>query len=161
MTGYRNEQRHVIAGAFVFLLLGVFAVLSTMLVLFGAQAYRATVDQTARHNGTRILQAFIRNAVRTDDATDSVAVEEIYGQPVLRIAEQFDGQTYFKYIYVYDGALRELFVSSEYAFEPGEGEEIWEAESFRAVLDGALLTVEITDVYGMPHSVTMALKCVS
>ena len=39
----RRERSHAITGAFALVLLGVFAVCSAMLALFGAQAYRSVV----------------------------------------------------------------------------------------------------------------------
>ena len=38
-----KTKSHSISGAFVFMLLGVFAVFSMLLVVLGAQAYRTTV----------------------------------------------------------------------------------------------------------------------
>ena len=43
-----KTKSHSISGAFVFMLLGVFAVFSMLLVVLGAQAYRTTVDGAAR-----------------------------------------------------------------------------------------------------------------
>lgn len=42
-----NWKRHSISGAFVFLLLGVFAVFSMLLTVLGAQAYREIIDDRA------------------------------------------------------------------------------------------------------------------
>ena len=42
-----KTKSHSISGAFVFMLLGVFAVFSMLLVVLGAQAYRTTVDGAA------------------------------------------------------------------------------------------------------------------
>ena len=44
-----KTKSHSISGAFVFMLLGVFAVFSMLLVVLGAQAYRTTVDGAAAH----------------------------------------------------------------------------------------------------------------
>ena len=46
-----KTKSHSISGAFVFMLLGVFAVFSMLLVVLGAQAYRTTVD----HDGLPVL----------------------------------------------------------------------------------------------------------
>lgn len=44
-----NWKRHSISGAFVFLLLGVFAVFSMLLTVLGAQAYREIIDESSSH----------------------------------------------------------------------------------------------------------------
>lgn len=59
-----NWKRHSISGAFVFLLLGVFAVFSMLLTVLGAQAYREIIDESSSHTRGRIMQTFVRNAVR-------------------------------------------------------------------------------------------------
>lgn len=139
-----GERGHAIAGTFVFLLLGVFAVFSTMLVLVGAQAYRALTESAERHNDERVLHAYVLNAVRADDAAGSLEVTQEGGMPVLRVAYDVDGEVYVKRMYCYDGALRELFVSEDYEFDPAEGETICAAQSMQAQIDGGLLTVTLT-----------------
>ena len=47
MIGRRGRA---VSGAFVFLLLGVFAVFATLLVLLGARAYQATVNTDQKRN---------------------------------------------------------------------------------------------------------------
>ena len=41
-----RDRTHAISGAFVFLLLGMFAVFSVLMVLLSAQLYRTTVTAT-------------------------------------------------------------------------------------------------------------------
>lgn len=43
-----KTKSHSISGAFVFMLLGVFAVFSMLLVVLGAQAYRTTGGRRSR-----------------------------------------------------------------------------------------------------------------
>ena len=62
-----KTKSHSISGAFVFTLLGAFAVFSMLLVVLGAQAYRTTVDGASAHTRKRIAAAFVRNAVRAQD----------------------------------------------------------------------------------------------
>ena len=73
MNGSRGRA---ISGAFVFLLLGVFAVFATVLVMLGARAYQSTVDRTEAHSTARVLESYIINAVRTDDAAGAVSVND-------------------------------------------------------------------------------------
>lgn len=153
-----RDKRRSVSGAFVFLLLGLFAMFSMFLVLLGAQAYRSGVEQTAAHGQRRVLQAFVRNAVRADDAVGAIRVEEAAGMPVIMFTSEADGERYVKYIYCYEGELRELFTAEEYGFTPEDGERICRAESFRPALEDGLLTIDMTDEGGEPLRVSIALR---
>lgn len=100
-----KTKSHSISGAFVFMLLGVFAVFSMLLVVLGAQAYRTTVDGAAAHTQKRIVTAFVRNAVRAQDERGAITVEEHDGLPVLALSSELDGERYVQYIYSYGGSL--------------------------------------------------------
>ena len=74
-----KQPSHVISGVFVFLLLGLFAVFSTVMVLMGAKAYKGTADRAAEHNAQRIAGAYVRSMVRSDDQNGGVRVEDVDG----------------------------------------------------------------------------------
>lgn len=153
------KRRHSVSGAYVFLLLGMFALLSMLLVLLGAQAYRSGVERTERLRQTRVLQAFVRNAVRGEDARGAIGVEELEGIPVLTVTSQWDEERYVRYLYCYDGQLRELFTAERNGFRPEDGEGICDAARFQPVLEGGLLTVEVTDDSGESFTVSVAPRC--
>ena len=155
----RKGNGHAISGTFVFMLLGIFAVISTLLVLLCAQAYRNTVDQTAAHRDQRILQSFIRNTLRGEDAENAFGAMEIDGINALTITEDYDGEVYVRYLYCYEGVLRDLFIGADDAFHPEFGEEICPAGSFAASLSDGLVTVEMTDTEGRPYTFSIAQRC--
>lgn len=157
MEGVR-ARGHVVSGAFVFLLLGVFAVFSTLMVLLSAQFYRATVAQTRAHNQQRVLCSYLMNVVRGNDAADAVRVEKIDGLDVLAFGCDVGDARYETRVYCYDGYLRELFTDAEREFEPGYGERICEAQSFAPSLgaDG-LLELRAADGAGEEHVLHVAL----
>lgn len=153
-----NRQRgHAVSGAFVFLLLGVFAVFAAVMVLFGAQAYRGAVEEAAAHSDARILQSFIVNAVQADDAAGAVTVEPETN--ALRIDYDFDGERYIKRIYCHEGALRELFTDADSDFDPADGEVICEADTLTLSMEENLITAVITDQNGTAHTAQAALRC--
>ena len=155
----RKGGSHAISGAFVFLLLGVFAVISTLLVLLCAQAYRNTVDQTSLHRDERIIQSFVRNTLRGEDAENVFGVTEKDGVNTLTILNDFGDEVYIRYLYCYDGMLRDLFIGENDNFEPSYGEEVCPAESFSASMKDGLLTVEMTDVEGKAYTFSIAQRC--
>ena len=155
----RKGSGHAISGTFVFMLLGVFAVISTLLVLLCAQAYRNTVDQTAAHRDERILQSFIRNTLRGEDKENAFGSVEIDGVNALTITSRFDDEVYVRYLYCYEGVLRDLFIGAEDTFHPDFGEEVCPAGSFTASLLDGLVMVEMTDVEGRPYTFSIAQRC--
>lgn len=154
-----KTKSHSISGAFVFTLLGAFAVFSMLLVVLGAQAYRTTVDGASAHTRKRIAAAFVRNAVRAQDERGAIAVEDRDGLPVLALSSEWDGERYVQYIYGYQGQLCELFTAAEYDFVPEDGEPVCAAQAFEPTLEGDLLTFRVTDETGHVSTVYIARRC--
>lgn len=158
----KRRQHHSIAGVFVFLLLGLFAVMSMMLVLESAQAYRSVVDATNSHNQERIVRAYVRNALSAEDCAQAVRLEEKNGLQVLAIGSlPEDGEEgYIKYIYCYKGKLWDQYASTSYAFQPDYGEEICAMQQLDMTMEGQLLRLNITDEAGQTYSECIALRSV-
>lgn len=164
-----NRQKpssHVISGLFVFLLLGVFAVFSTVMVLLGVKAYRSAVERTEAHNNERISTSYIRSMLRSDDETGVFLTEACEGlsegeTPVtvdtLSLHHSYDGEEYVTRIYVYNGFLREWFTNAEETFRPDRGEIVCPAEELSAELSDSLLTVKVL-AGGKWESVELALR---
>lgn len=150
---------HAMSGMFVFLLLGLFALFSTVLVLLCAQAYRNTVDQTAMHRDQRIIQSFMRNTLRAEDADNAVGTAKIGDIDALTIVSDFDGDIYVRYLYCYEGTLRDLFIGEEDIFRPEYGEEVCPAASFSADAQDGLVTIEMTDTDGRAYTFWIAQRC--
>lgn len=160
MNKKTGSRSHVISQAFVFLLLGVFAVFSTLMVLLGAQLYRGIVDQTELHNARRVLYSYVNNAVRGNDGEKCIRTESIGGVDVLVFDWFVDDEHYETKVYCHEGGLRELFSDAGQAFEPGYGEVICGAQAFRPELvDGTLLKIYIEDAEGRARTLHMALNC--
>ena len=139
----KSVPSHAISGVFVFLLLGIFAVFSTVMVLLGAKAYKGTAERAAEHNAGRIACAYVRSMVRADDDQDSLQVEEAGGLLTITMHYEYDGEEYLTRIYVYDGMLREWFTYAEAEFEPENGEAVCAADEMKVNLAGRLLRVQM------------------
>ncbi len=148
------RQEHSIENVFIFVLLGVFAVFSMVMVLLGVRAYRSMGERADENNITRLLSSYVRSMVRSEDGLADIRVESgsengiADGSDVLVFEEDFDGDVYLTRIYVYDGFLREWFSEEAYAFNPAQGDEICEAGAFRAAINGSLLSVELESAAG-------------
>ena len=112
---------------FALLLYGLFALLSLLLVLIGAQVYRSIVRQTEARSDTRASLSYVANKIRS---AEEARLETREGVPVLVLPEQAGEQTYETLIYFYDGLLRELFQREEDAFLPANGEELTPLQAF-------------------------------
>ena len=153
-----TKSQHGMQGVFIFVLLGLFALMSTLMVLLGAQMYRATVDKSHQHSQERLLSAYVRSMVRSQDGEGSVTIEEIEGTQVLSLREYDDfGEALITRIYLYDGQIMEYYTREGYEFALGDGDPIVSAHSFEATLMGDLLTVRMTDVNDSPCQVSVAL----
>ena len=154
-------REHGISGAFVFLLLGVFAVFSTLLVLLSARLYRVTVEQTQEHNEQRVMGSYLLNVVRGNDRAGAVSVARFGETDVLCLSSQEEGERYVDYVYYWDGALREWFAGAEEEFVPEYGEIICEAQAFTPSVTGKRLDMYCVDGTGREHHLTAALYCAS
>lgn len=155
----RGGNQHNMQSVFVFVLLGLFAVLSTLLVLLGAQMYRETVDLANANNELRVLTNYVRGMVRAEDALQGVQVEDLDGVRVLSLYEDIDGERYATWIYAYDGQLREQFSSVEFGFDPEFGDVVCPVGRFEPSVSGSLLSIDMTTAAGEPCGVQMALRC--
>ena len=145
---------HAVSGLFVFLLLGVFAVFSTVMVLLGVKAYRGAVERTEAHNASRISSAYIRSMLRSDDEAGAFSPEScegIVGEPgdeqsvtvdTLTLRNDY-GEAYITRIYVYNGFLREWFTRASEPFHPDRGEIVCPADEMTVESNGSLLTVHL------------------
>ena len=146
-------------GVFVFVLLGLFAVMSTLMVLLGAQMYRNTVDHATANNEGRVLGAYVRSMIRAEDGADAVAVEDHDGVQTLALHEEIEGEPYVTWLYCYEGQLYEQFTGADHDFEPESGTAICPAQSFEPKISDGLLTVDMVDGVGDPCTVQVALRC--
>ena len=159
MSGKRRNIQHSMQGVFVFVLLGLFAVMSTLMVLLGAQMYRNTVDRAAANNEDRVLGAYVRSMIRAEDAADAMETGEYDGVKTLAMREDLDGEVYVTWLYCYEGQLYEWFTSDDGDFRPESGTAICPAQSFEPHLENGLLTVDMTNAKGERETVRAALRC--
>ena len=159
MSGKRRTAQHSMQGVFVFVLLGLFAVMSTLMVLLGAQMYRNTVDRSTANNEDRVLGAYVRSMIRAEDTRDAMAVGEYDGVKTLAMREDLDGEPYVTWLYCYDGQMYEYFTSDDGTFNPESGTAICPAQRFEPSLENGLLTVDMINGKGEPETVRVALRC--
>lgn len=148
-----------VSGAFVFLLLGTFALLSTLMVLLSAQMYRATVRQTDAHNAQRLPGSYLLNAVHGADRAGGVEVFRLGDRDVLILNDLSDDEGYQTQLYCYDGYLCERYADAQEPFEPEYGEPVCALAGFEPALQGNLLRLRLTDAVGGERTLHVRLRC--
>ena len=139
-----GRQGHAIAGAFVFMLLMIFALLSLTLVLFGVKAYRSSIGRSDRNNETRLLSFYLRSVLRSVDEEEKIGTETLGGTDVLYYTENYDGEEYVTRIYSSGGMLREWFSERSREFKPEDGEPLFPVDSFTAKIGQGMVKAVLT-----------------
>lgn len=139
-----GKSTHAISGVFVFLLLGIFAVFSTIMVLMSAKAYKGMVDEAALHNSIRVASSYIRTMLRSDDETGVLKIEEVNGIHTITMENDWE-DIYVTRLYVYEGKLREWFAMAEIPFVPENGETVCDLDSMKAEISDGILKVIVSE----------------
>lgn len=159
MKKHFSSHSHMISGVFVFLLIGMFAIASVLLVLTGVQVYRGVTVAAQENSDYQLALSYLRGKVRTYDHEDGVSLKDIEGRQTLCLREEIDGETYETYIYYYEGAICEYFSAEEEEFDPDWGERLTEVGALRfEPLTPSLLKVDVTLADGSEHVMHMALR---
>ncbi len=152
-----QQPPRLIQNVFVLLLLAVFAVLSTFLVLMGAQVYRSTVERSSLNNDSRIISAIVRSAVWAEDGGD-IQVQTYDGIPVLEIVDYFDNDGYVHRLFCHDDLLWESYTSAERGFDIESGDSLCELSEFVPSLDGHMLTIHMKTPDGEENVLQLYLR---
>ena len=139
-----GKNNHAISGVFVFLLLGIFAIFSTIMVVMGAKAYRGMVEKADVHNSIRVASSYIRTMLRSNDEAGVLRVEDVDGVQTITMENDY-GDIYVTRIYIYDGKLREWFALADIPFEPANGETVCSLDTMQAELKDGLLHVVVSE----------------
>ena len=159
MSGRKTSVQHGMQGVFVFVLLGLFAVMSTLMVLLGAQMYRNTVDRATLNNENRVLASYVRSMVRAQDEAAALRVENYDGVEALAMTSVEGDREFTTWLYCYDGWLYEHYTGGSDTLSPEKGTQICPAGKFIPRIDGDLLTVTMIDAGGDLETVRVALRC--
>lgn len=150
----KYERPFSIQQVFVILVLAVFMVFSMLMVVLGAMCYVGLEERAQQTNHERILCSFVRSTIYTQEEQGNVLID---GDRLL-IENNFDDEIYYQYLYVFDGALRQQFISAERTFAPENGDVVCPARMFAPRLEGNLLIVDMQDEEGNSYTLYEAVK---
>lgn len=152
-------QEHAVTGFFIFLLLAVFALLSMLLVIIGARAYRGITESADLNTEHRMATSYIANRLRSSDRSAGITVEQ-YGD-ITAIVQHMsvDGAEYETRIYCEDGKLCEQFVSADVAFDPALGRGVSEIARMDVQMESdRMICVTIEQVGGEVETMHVSLR---
>ncbi len=148
-----------IQNVFVLLLLAVFAGACVLITMMAARVYRNTVVTSDQNNNSRVLSAIVRGAAMGEDSgIATIERFDEYGITSLTFVNDYDGDIYYRRLYLAEGHLKESFTSAERGFSPDMGDNLCEAQGFEPKLEGNLLTVEVTSTEGISQEVYVCLR---
>ncbi len=126
----KKKDKHVIDSVFVICLMLLFVLCALSVIAIGASIYQKNVSAMASNNSHRIASAYITEKVRQSDINGTVRVKELFGESVLAMSKEVNGELYTTYIYDYDGQLMELMArdSLEVVY-PQSGQKIMDIKS--------------------------------
>ena len=152
-----SNQGRSVSSMFVYLLLGLFALVCTLAVLLGVGFYRSVAATAERNAEERIAGSFLRSMVASRAACGGVYVEPFEGSDVIVLPETIDGEELVTRIYCRGGMLLECFGYMEDEFDPELGEPVCSAERLEAVAGNGLLKVTVFTLDGGARSIAVAV----
>jgi len=159
MQEKRSLTSHSMPSAFIFLLIGLFAVTSLTLMLIGTRVYYHVTDAAAQNSDAQIALSYLCNKIRTYDEAGDVQLTNRNGLPVLCLYETIEGALYETAIYAWDGAIRERFAPVDETFAPQDSEKLADAESLEfALLSPNLIQATVVMPGGEVRTMRIALR---
>lgn len=150
---------HMVDLLFTLALFCVFAASALMVVLIGANVYKSTVEQMDENFGGRTSLTYVATKIRQNDLAGGIRVTELGGVPALVLDQTVEGAVYQTWIYHYDGALREVFVSAENAPTSPDGDAIIEVADFSIEQRDGSLVLSSVDHNGRRTTQTVTPRC--
>ena len=143
----KNSSKSGYQLIFVFLVFGIFALTSVILLTLGASIYSNVLESTGNTDEMRSSLSYITNKIHSADRTGKVMVETHGELPVLSLKIDLAGEEYINVIYCVSGVIKEDLLEPGQAFDPERGEKILEtAADFSVKQEGALITVKLGDL---------------
>ena len=152
-----RERKSPMNGMLLFLIYGMFALFSLVLVVIGARVYRQVAAVSEENTSVRSSCLYVANKVRMNSGT--VRLEQREGYFVLVLEETSELGDYETLIYYYNGALCENYQAAGRSFAPEAGEPITEiAQVVFQEEDPGLLFLRILGFEGNWHGIHLNVR---
>lgn len=109
----------------------VFGAILLLSMVTGAEVYRRVEERMERSAAERIGLTYITAKLHSADQSGGIRAGTFSGADAVFLLEELDGTPYETILYVYDGALRELFCQQDWEPTPAAGQVIAAARELR------------------------------
>ncbi len=135
----------------------IFTFSGVSVLLMAVNSYRSVVDSNLKDTDARAAMAYVREVVHKCDNGSGIDIGTIEGNSCLII--QDESGEYSRYIYAYDGYLRELLAKDDSGATAEFGDKILKVNSFDIAWlpEGNGLEANIEDNSGKAHVVDIAI----
>lgn len=155
-----SDTRHIVDTLFVLALFAVFAICSMLLITFGANIYKKTVDNLDEHYNLTTSTTYITEKFRHSDSAGAHSVTSFGDGNAFKINSIVDNVHYSTYIYQDNGYLKELYTKSENPLPPESGQRLLPINSFDVEKKNDYTYIfSIEDTSGQRTSFTLSSKC--
>ena len=125
----QTGQQHMIDILFVLSLFCVFAISSVLLILFGADIYKKTIQQMENNYTSRTSISYITEKIRQSDVEHAIKIISQDDTQVLMLIRTINNIPYATSLYEYDGYLYELFARTDLELPLDAGQPVMELHS--------------------------------
>ena len=151
-------HRHMIDILFVLSLFCVFAVSSVLLILFGADIYKKTVQQMDSNYSSRTSVAYITEKIRQSDNENAIQIVSQNGTQVLMLINVINEIPYATSLYEYDGYLYELFARTDLELPLDAGQPVMELHSLSfSQIEPNILEISFTDTINEKQTIYVSM----
>ena len=124
------QQKHVVDFLFTVALLGLFLVMSILLMIGGVRVYQKTTNSMSDNYNTRTAYAYLTEKIQSLDSADALQIEQFGEGDSLTFTHKIGDSTYITHLYFYDGEFCELLVPEGKTLSPAAGQKIFDCEDF-------------------------------
>lgn len=154
-----SQRHHVIDFLFPIALFFLFTISAVVVVLLAGRIYQSSVENASRNDTARTALSYITEKVHQNDSADAVMLGTFDGCDSLILKQEYNGISYYTYIYPHDGVLKELFVKEGANATADSGKSILSIQDFSAnFVNNHLLKCECTDENGNFASIFIGIS---
>lgn len=140
-----HSHFHSIDSLFVVILFAVFIFMALLIISSGAAAYKNSAAQMDDRFDRQTCVSYISAKIRANNEADKISIVDFNGVNALCISENFTEGTYYTYIYLYDGMIRELFCDAELSLDLDAGSALTRASELNFSYSDGLYEITLID----------------
>lgn len=155
----QSQKHHVIDFLFPVALFFLFTISAVIVVLLAGRIYQSSVENASRNDTARTALSYITEKVHQNDSANAVFLGTFDNCDSLVLSQEYNGTTYYTYIYPHNGKLKELFIKEGANATAESGKAIFDIQDFSVELVNAhLLKCECTDGSGNLASIYIGIS---